>query len=85
MLKMNLKAPIRVRGVDTINNYIESRSAGSLHLELPTAPPPHTLLSILVQVPLWHPAVLRSPFHLPLPFFGPDVFPPLNYNQLFPH
>lgn len=36
----------------------------------PSAPPPCSVtLSILVQVPLWHPAVLRSWFHLPLPFF----------------
>jgi len=42
------------------------------------SPCPVTMSSILVQVPLRHPAVLRSRFHLPLPFFGPDVFPRLN-------
>lgn len=33
------------------------------------SPCPANLQNILVQVPLWHPAVLRSWFHLPLPFF----------------
>lgn len=73
--------PIGVRVVNgnIINNYTKFPS-----LNTPQAPQPLPLSChsvkyfILVQVPLRHPAVLRSWFHLPLPFFGPDVFPPLN-------